>query len=123
MKEQHKVQKILLQRFGNGEPDDPAYAALSEDGKTAWVQFAEPTAFLHQAFIDRHIEKLKAAHESGDADQVFESRIVLGTLYTILREWLAWWREHGPYPFERWTYEDVPWEQNGADAPDGSEEG
>ena len=123
MKEQHKVQRILLQRFGPAEPDDPEYAALSEDGKTAWVQFAEPTAFLHQAFIDRHIEKLKATHESGDADQVFESRIVLGTLYTILREWLAWWREHGPYPFERWTYEDEPWEQNGADAPGGSEEG
>ena len=117
MKEQHKVQRILLQRFGTAEPDDPEYAALTEDGKYAWVQFAEPTAFLHQAFIDRHIEKLAAGQESGNADQVFESRIVLGTLYTILREWLAWWREHGTYPFERWTYEDEPWEQDEAAGP------
>ena len=111
MKEQHKVQKILLQRFGIPEPDDPAYAALTED------------AFLRQAFIDRHIEKLTAALASGNADQVFESRIVLGTLYAILREWLAWWREHGTCPFEHWTYEDEPWEQSAADSPIEPEEG
>ena len=123
MKQQSFVRKNILHRFGVQEPDAPEYASLTEDEKSAWIQFAEATAFLHQAFFDRHLEKLNAGYGSGDRifdrvkDPVFESRIVLGTLYTILREWLAWWREHGTYPFERWTYEDEPYK-----LPDESEE-
>ena len=117
MKEQHFVKRSIMHRFDIQEPDTLEYAALTEDGKFAWIQFAETTAFLHQAFINRHLEKLAAGQESGNADQVFESRIVLGTLYTILREWLAWWREHGTYPFEHWTYEDEPWGQDEAAGP------
>jgi hypothetical protein len=109
MKQQSLVRKSIFGRFGISEPDTPEYAALTEDEKSAWIQFAETTAFLHQAFIDQHLAKLRAGIESGCADQVFESRIVLGTLYTVLREWLAWWRERGTHPFEQWTYEDEPW--------------
>ena len=121
MKEQSPAQKNMLRRFGIPEPDDPEYAALTEDGQSAWIQFAGSTAFLHQAFIDQHLAKLSAGVNSGNADQVFESRIVLGTLYTILREWLGWWREHGTFPFERWTYEEEPWADPEADDP--AEEG
>lgn len=121
MKQQSFVRKSIMHRFGIAEPDAPEYAALTEDGKSAWIQFAETTAFLHQAFIDRHLEKLNAGLEGGSADQVFESRIVLGTLYTVLREWLGWWREHGPFPLERWTYEEEPWADSEADDP--AEEG
>ena len=112
MKEQSRARKNMLRRFGIPEPDGPEYAALTEDEKSAWAQFAGSTAFLHQAFIDQHLAKLRAGVDSGNADQVFESRIVLGTLYAVLREWLAWWRENGTYPFERYTYEDEPWREN-----------
>ena len=112
MKEQSRARKNMLRRFGISEPDGPEYAALTEDEKSAWAQFAGSTAFLHQAFIDQHLAKLRAGVDSGNAEQVFESRIVLGTLYAVLREWLAWWRENGTYPFERWTYEDEPWREN-----------
>jgi len=109
MKEQSFVRKSIMHRFGAAEPDTAEYTTLSEDEKSAWIQFAETTAFLHQAFIDRHLEALNAGLASGNANQVFESRIVLGTLYTILREWLTWWRENGTFPFERWTYTEEPW--------------
>ncbi|MCR5683223.1 MAG: hypothetical protein K6G29_12315 [Clostridiales bacterium] len=118
MREQSLVRRNILRRFGIPEPDAPAYAALTEDEKSAWVQFAGSTAFLHQAFIDQHLDKLRAGIEAANADQVFESRIVLGTLYTVLREWLAWWRKKGTYPFEQWAYEDEPWldgEDEGSD--------
>ena len=115
MKQQSFVRKSIMHRFGAAEPDTAEYTTLSEDEKSAWIQFAETTAFLHQAFINRHLEALNAGLESGNADQVFESRIVLGTLYTVLRDWLAWWREHGTFPFERWTYEDEPWAERDAD--------
>ena len=121
MKQQSFVRKSIMHRFGVTEPDTPEYAALTEDDRGAWIQFAETTAFLHQAFIDRHLAQLKSGSEAGEADRVFESRIVLGTLYTILREWLGWWREHGTFPFERWTYEEEPWADPEADDP--AEEG
>ena len=109
MKQQSLAQEKMLRRFGLVVPDFPDFAALTEDGQSAWLQFAGSTAFLHQAFIDQHLEKLNAGLASGNANQVFESRIVLGTLYTILREWLTWWRENGTFPFERWTYTEEPW--------------
>lgn len=115
LKQQSFVRRSIMYRYGVSEPDAPEYAALTEDERSAWVQFAETTAFLHQAFIDQHLEKLNAGLESGNADQVFESRIVLGTMYAVLREWLAWWREHGTFPFERWTYADEPWKANEAE--------
>ncbi len=119
MGEQSLAQGKMLRRFGLAEPDGPAYAALSADGKSAWLQFAGSTAFLHQAFIDQHLEKLNTGLAFGNTNQVFESRIVLGTLYTILREWLTWWRENGTFPFERWTYKEEPWSEPDADEPAG----
>jgi len=81
---------------------------LTDDEKGAFILFAHTTWFLHNAFIDQHIAKITAAQEACAPEKAFDDRIILGTVYTICRRWLAWWRENGTLPFERWTYEDFP---------------
>ena len=85
-----------------------ALSSLTDDQKGAFILFAHTTWFLHNAFIDQHIAKIAAAEEAGAPEKAFDDRIILGTVYAICRRWLAWWRENGTLPFERWTYEDYP---------------
>ena len=74
---------------------------------------------LHRAFIDQHLARLDAAQRDSSpkaAAQIFESRIVLGTLYEVLRRWRAWRADRGYFPLDRWTYADEPWAEAEADA-------
>ena len=85
---------------------------LTEDERAEWIQFAGASFMLRRAFIEGHLAKLSAARKDpspGAAEQLFESRIVLGTLYAVLREWRAIRAEKGLFPLDRWTYEDEPW--------------
>ena len=95
---------------------------LFDDERAEWMQFAEASFMLHRAFIDQHLARLDAAKRDSSpkaAGQIFESRIVLGTLYEILCAWRAWRADRGLFPFNRWTYEDEPWAEQEEDAGDG----
>ena len=116
----------VLEREGLFEAfvgDVAAFDGLTEDERAEWTQFAEASFMLHRAFVDRHLSALEAAETDGSpkaAAQIFESRIVLGTLYGILREWRAIRAEKGLFPFDYWTYEDEPLRSG---TEDGGEEG
>ena len=91
--------------------DRAAFDKLTDDERAEWTQFAEASFMLHRAFIDQHLARLEAAKAENSpkaAAQIFESRIVLGTLYAVLREWRAWRRERDLFPLEFWTDEDEP---------------
>ena len=99
-----------------------AFDSLTEDERAEWIQFAGTSFMLHRAFLDPHLAKLGAAKADGSpraAEQIFESRIVLGTLYGILREWRTRRRERNLFPFEYWTYEDEPWRDGEEEDIDG----
>ena len=81
-----------------------------EDEKFSFILYAHTNWFLHNAFIDKHMENLNAARSSGHPEKAFDDRIILGTVYAICREWRKWWSENGSAPFDLWTYEDSPWE-------------
>jgi len=85
-------------------------AGMTEDEKFAFLLYAHTNWFLHNAFLDKHLENLNAAKAAGQPEKAFDDRIILGTVYTICREWRTWWLENGPAPFDLWTYEDSPWE-------------
>lgn len=84
--------------------------SFTEDERGAFILYAHANWLLHNAFIDQHIAKFNAAIENGRPEAAFEDRIILGTIYTICREWRAWWLENGTAAFDMWTYEDSPWE-------------
>lgn len=83
---------------------------LTADERSAFIQYAHANWLLHNAFIDQHIAKLNAAIENGQPEKIMEERVILGTIYSICREWRAWWQENGTLAFDKWTYEDSPWE-------------
>jgi hypothetical protein len=81
-----------------------------EDEKFAFILYAHTNWFLHNAFLDKHLANLNTAKAAGQPEKAFDDRIILGTVYSICREWRKWWQENGPAPFDMWTYEDSPWE-------------
>ena len=85
-------------------------AGMTEDEKFAFLLYAHTNWFLHNAFLDKHIENLNTAKAAGQPEKAFDDRIILGTVYTICREWRKWWQENGSAPFDMWTYADSPWE-------------
>lgn len=93
----------------------PAYEEslqdLTEDARGAFILYAHANWLLHNAFIDQHIAKLNTAITGNRPEDAFEDRIILGTVYTICREWRAWWKENGTAAFDMYTYEDSPWEE------------
>jgi len=94
---------------------EEALAGFSPDDRGAFVLYAHTNWFLHNAFLDQHIRKLRAAAENGHPEKAFEDRIILGTVYAICREWRQWWLENGTLPFDMWTYEDEPWTEDGTE--------
>ena len=105
--------------FADWSGDPEAFGRLTEDERAEWIQFAETSFMLRRAFFERHLALLEAAQTVPTpraAEQVFESRIVLGTLAGILREWQAWRRETGKYPLDRWNYESGPWTGDAGEA-------
>ncbi len=82
-----------------------------EDEKFAFILYAHTNWFLHNAFLDKHIQNLNTAKAAGQPEKAFDDRIILGTVYSICREWRTWWQENGSAPFDMWTYEDSPWEE------------
>ena len=84
---------------------------LTPDERFAFILYAHTNWFLHHNLINQHLDKLTKAMESGQPEKAFEPKIILGTIYAILREWRAWWQENGTLAFDRWTYEDSPWEE------------
>ncbi|MBQ3707769.1 MAG: hypothetical protein II889_07660 [Clostridia bacterium] len=123
--EQFAGNRRVLEREGLFDAfvgDRAAFDSLSDDERAEWMQFAEASFMLHRAFIDQHLARLDAAKRDSSpkaAGQIFESRIVLGTLYEILCAWRAWRADRGLFPFNRWTYEDEPWAEQEEDAGDG----
>lgn len=83
---------------------------LTEDERFAFILYAHANWLLHNAFIDQHIAKLNTAIANGTPEKAMEDRVILGTIYSICREWRAWWKENGTAKFDQWTYEDSPWE-------------
>ena len=83
---------------------------LTEDERFDFILYAHANWLLHNAFIDQHIAKLNEAIINNRPEAAFEDRIILGTIYTICREWRAWWKENGTAAFDMYTYEDSPWE-------------
>jgi len=81
-----------------------------EDEKFAFILYAHTNWFLHNAFLNKHLENLNAANAAGQPEKAFNDRIILGTVYAICRKWRTWWQENGSAPFDDWTYEDSPWE-------------
>ncbi len=95
----------IMAEYGEALADLP-----TDDERYTFILFAHTNWFLHNAFIDKHLASLNAAVADGHPEQAFEDKLILGTLYTVCREWRAWWKANGPLPFDRWTYEDSPWE-------------
>ena len=85
-------------------------AGMTEDEKFTFILYAHTNWFLHNAFMDKHLENLRTAKAVGQPEKAFDDRIILGTVYSICREWRKWWQENGSAPFDMWTYEDSPWE-------------
>lgn len=85
-------------------------AGMSEDARFAFILYAHTNWFLHNAFLNKHLENLSAARAAGQPEKAFDDRVILGTVYAICREWRTWWQENGSAPFDNWTYEDSPWE-------------
>ena len=95
--------------------DRETFDRLTADEQAEWTQFAEVSFMLRRAFLEKHLDKAGATEApltAKEAEQVFESRIVTGTLCTILGEWRRIRQEKGLFPFERYTYEDEPWREN-----------
>ena len=95
----------ILQQYGE------ALKNLPSDERFAFIQYAHANWFLHHNLIHQNLDKLNQSMESGHPEKAFEPKIILGTIYAILREWRAWWQENGTLAFDRWTYEDSPWEE------------
>jgi len=91
-------------------PYENTIAKMSEDEKFAFILYAHTNWFLHNAFLNKHLENLSAARAAGQPEKAFDDRVILGTVYAICREWQTWWQENGSAPFDNWTYEDSPWE-------------
>lgn len=91
-------------------PYEEKLAPLTEDERFAFIQYAHANWLLHNAFIDQHIAKLNTALAAGTPEKAMEDRIILGTIYSVCREWRTWWKENGTADFDEWTYEDSPWE-------------
>jgi len=91
-------------------PYEEKLSALTEDERFAFILYAHANWLLHNAFIDQHISKLNAAIAAGAPEKAMEDRVILGTIYSICREWRTWWKENGTADFDMWTYEDSPWE-------------
>ena len=90
---------------------DVLASLTDEDERFTFILYAHTNWFLHNAFLDKHIGNLNAAKAAGQPEKAFDDRIILGTVYSICREWREWWKENGPAPFDMWTYEDSPWEE------------
>ena len=102
----------ILNQQGILQEYEEQLAGFTPDERGAFVQYAHANWFLHNAFLDQHIRKLNAAMANGQPEKAFEDRIILGTVYSICREWRQWWQENGTLAFDRWTYEDTPWEES-----------
>lgn len=106
MRERQLAQSTdILQQYGE------ALEPLSTDDRFAFILYAHTNWFLNHNLINQHLDKLTKAIESGQPEKAFEAKIILGTIYAILREWRAWWQENGTLAFDLWTYEDSPWEE------------
>lgn len=91
-------------------PYEDTLKDLTEDERFAFILYVHANWLLHNAFIDKHIAQLNASVANGRPEAAFEDRIILGTIYSVCREWRAWWKENGTADFDMWTYEDSPWE-------------
>ena len=111
---------VLEEYIGNRA----AFDALSQDEAAEWFQFADAVFMLRRAFLDPHLAKITAAREDPSvrgAEQVFESRIVLGTLCAILREWRAIRSGRGLFPLDLRPREEEPWDDMEESGPEGEE--
>ncbi len=90
---------------------EDALAALPPDDLGVFALFAHGTWFLHNSFLFRREAEIAAAYENGRPERAFEANVIVETIYGICREWLAWYRENGPVPFEKWTYDVHPSEK------------
>jgi len=105
---QLEKRSAMLKRAGLLNEFESALADLTPDERGAFIQYAHTNWFLHNAFIDQHIAHFRAVTADGHPEKTFDDRIILGTVYAICREWRLWWTENGTLPFNRWTYEDLP---------------
>ena len=87
---------------------EEALANLAPDELGVFAVFAHATWFLHDAFLDRRTAEIAESYENGHPERAFEANIIVDIIYDICREWLAWYRENGSVPFEKWNYDQHP---------------
>ncbi len=108
--EQLEKRENMLCQQGILQKYEEKLAGFTADERGAFVQYAHANWLLHNAFLDKHIQKIDAAYAAGQPEKTMEDRVILGTVYTICQEWRAWWQENGTLAFDKWTYDDSPYE-------------
>ncbi len=72
-----------------------AYDALEGGEREMFLVWAHAVTMVRHCFYDSHREALAKAEENGEAETVFEQRLICGTVGQILDEWYAWWKQNG----------------------------
>lgn len=108
--EQIEVRERVLTQLGILQKYEDGLASLSPDAQGAFILYVYANAMLNNAFIGKHAANAQKAMANGTPEKSFDDRIMLGTIYTVCREWRAWWKEHGTLPCDEWTYEDAPYD-------------
>ncbi len=104
-----RMEMIRREHVTDGLED--ALAELSPDDLGVFAFFAHGTWFLHNAMLDKREAEISAAYESGHPERAFEANVIVDAIYAVCRGWLAWYRENGALPFEKWSYDVHPAEK------------
>lgn len=104
-----RMEMIRREHITDGLED--ALAELSADDLGVFAFFAHGTWFMHNAILDKREAEIDAAYESGHPERAFEANVIVDAIYAVCRDWLAWYRENGALPFEKWSYDVHPAEK------------
>lgn len=63
------------------------YSEKDIDTKQSFLVYAHAVQMVRSAFLDKENEKLQRAQRANDAEAVFEIRMIVDTLNTLLDEW------------------------------------
>ena len=85
---------------------DAQKSGLLKSGEIVFVVANVKDAYALTRAANNGIEGMTVLRKECGGQEAFEDKLILGTLYTVCRAWRAWWKENGPLPFDRWTYED-----------------
>ena len=88
-------EKMVFRQYHYFDAYLEEFAGLTGDARESFLVFAHAVTMVRGCFYDRHKTALEAAETAGNAEGVFENRLICGVCVQILDDWCAWWKENG----------------------------